>query len=57
MKLNYRGVSYEHNQLALDTITEKTTGKYRGKFWQNRNLKANVAMRSSANKTYRGVAY
>ncbi len=56
MQLKYRGVTYEYNPQAVETITTVTTGKYRGLDCASSHATAAVAKPTSKLK-YRGVAY
>jgi hypothetical protein len=58
MKLTYRGVSYEHEPVILETLpTEEVTGKYRGRDWRFRNLQKPPVMMPVNGLKYRGVSY
>ena len=57
MKLKYRGVTYEYNPPAVETVEGEVGGKYRGLDWRFRNLKKPPIIQPSVNLTYRGVAY
>lgn len=55
MKLQYRGVSYDHNPATLPVGTGKVQGKFRGHKWSSHHLKQAVVLKSSAHLVYRGV--
>lgn len=54
MKLQYRGISYDHNPTALAVTADVVKGKFRGHEWASRNLTATV--KHSAHLVYRGIA-
>ena len=51
MKLQYRGVSYEHN--FVTEATETTEGKFRGRRWTSHHQKQR---QKPSGLVYRGVA-
>lgn len=58
MKLTYRGVSYEHEPVTLETLPiEEVAGKYRGRDWRFRNLQKHPIMMPVTGLKYRGVSY
>jgi hypothetical protein len=57
MKLTYRGVDYEHNPLAMETIPGETSGMYRGANWQCRYPRHIPVPQPAAELKYRGVRY
>lgn len=57
MKLTYRGVTYDYNPTAVETVEGEVGGQYRGLDWRFRNLKKPPVLQPSVNLTYRGVAY
>ena len=56
MKLQYRGVSYDHNPTTVAVDTGKAGGKFRGHKWFSHNLKQVPTLKPSAHLVYRGVA-
>lgn len=57
MKLTYRGISYEYNPPAVETVTGVAVGKYRGLDIRFRHRKKAPVMQPHYNLTYRGVKY
>ncbi len=57
MKLTYRGVSYEYNPPAVETVPGVAAGKYRGIDFRFRKTKKAPVMLPHSNLTYRGVKY
>ena len=57
MKLTYRGVSYEYNPPAVETVSGVAQGKYRGVDFRFRNTQKAPIMPPHHNLTYRGVKY
>ena len=57
MKLTYRGISYEYNPPAVETVTGVEVGKYRGLDIRFRYTKKSPVMQPDYNLTYRGVKY
>ena len=57
MKLTYRGISYEYNPPAVETVTGVAVGKYRGLDIRFRSTKKALVMQPHYNLTYRGVKY
>ena len=55
MKLQYRGVRYEHNPSVLALDAGKVEGKFRGHKWTSHNLKPVNTVKPSAHLVYRGV--
>jgi len=55
MKLQYRGVSYDHNPSTLELATVAVEGKFRGHKWTSHNLTLSHATKPSAHLVYRGV--
>ena len=55
MKLQYRGVSYDHNSKISVTNLGKVEGKFRGHKWTAHNLKPVDWVKPSAHLVYRGV--
>lgn len=55
MKLQYRGVSYDHNPAILAVAVGKVEGKFRGRQWFSHNLRQVPTLKPSAHLVYRGV--
>lgn len=55
MKLQYRGISYDHNPTALAVTENVVRGKFRGHEWAARNLTQVSTAKPSAHLVYRGV--
>lgn len=58
MKLCYRGVSYDYNPAAVETIEGEVGGKYRGLPWRHTHTKPNKGLIAKApyELYYRGVS-
>ena len=57
MKLTYRGISYEYNPPAVETVPGVAVGKYRGVDIRFRKTKKAPVMQPYYNLTYQGVKY
>ncbi|MGH8002211.1 MAG: DUF4278 domain-containing protein [Brasilonema sp.] len=57
MKLTYRGVSYEHNPLTLESSADEISGKYRGATWKHNYPRHIPQTQVTAELQYRGVSY
>lgn len=57
MKLTYRGVTYDYNPTAVESLDTEVSGKYRGLEWRFRNRKAPTAQKPTLDLVYRGVPY
>ncbi|MEM8832820.1 MAG: DUF4278 domain-containing protein [Cyanobacteria bacterium P01_G01_bin.19] len=55
MKLNYRGISYEHNPAEIAVDEGKVGGKFRGCNWRVHNLKHAPVVKHFSNLIYRGA--
>lgn len=55
MKLQYRGISYDHNPATLEAGTITVEGKFRGQKWTSHNLTQTHFAKPSAHLVYRGV--
>ena len=57
MKLTYRGVQYDYNPPAVETINTSEVGKYRGVDIRFRATKKPLVQQPTLDLIYRGVAY
>ena len=55
MRLQYRGVIYDHNPSVLAVDAGKVEGKFRGHKWTSYNLKPVNTAKPSERLVYRGV--
>lgn len=55
MKLNYRGVTYEHNPTEFTVAEGQVGGKFRGRSWRVHNLKDVPLVKHATDLVYRGV--
>ena len=55
MRLNYRGISYEHHPAEVAVSEGKVGGKYRGRNWRIHNLKNTPIVKHEGDLIYRGV--
>lgn len=59
MKLQFRGKTYERNNVAMDVSEGEIGGMYRGKPWKVHHLKEQHRHNHNAKSdlTYRGIHY
>ncbi len=57
MKLQYRGISYEHNPQLVETTESQITANYRGATYKIKQSVYPIVPDSIVNLKYRGVAY
>ena len=57
MKLSFRGISYNHDPVTLETTNTEIEGTYRGIHWKNHPYAKSRHGHGFKNMTYRGIHY
>ncbi|MGB5596962.1 MAG: DUF4278 domain-containing protein [Crocosphaera sp.] len=57
MKLSFRGISYNHDPVILETTNTEVEGTYRGLHWKNSPYTQSSHSRCLKSMTYRGIHY
>ncbi len=57
MKLSFRGISYNHNPIALEPTNKEVEGTYRGLHWKNNPYGKSRHGHGLKSMTYRGIHY